>query len=410
MLNKVGQTQKSTDDEELDFPDVNRDGRAQAKSWENVEVFLDWTEAEIRRNEFTGNDEIDGKPLNDDLLISLVDQAHRVGLRVGQDFLLERLRARALANKYHPVRKFFKELEWDGKKRLDTWLTTYLGVLDSEYTRAVGAITLIAAVRRIRKPGVKFDTLLVIEGHQGIGKSTALSDLAVKKEWFTDCASLKHDSKTVIEQTSGKMIVEIPELSGMRKAEVEHVKANLSRTSDRSRLAYARLVSDVPRQFIMIGTINADARAGYLKDHTGNRRFWPVRAHKVEKAMLRRDVKQLWAEAALREKEGDSIVLPKDLWRVAAAKQQSRMEVNPYFLALQNQLGDREGKILTEDIWEALGKKAGMRQSDDERKMGQAMRQLGFERKQVRFETHRTYCYVKGSGEWIRLNANRRLG
>jgi predicted P-loop ATPase len=328
----------------IKFPDRTDRGKVDIRSWKNVAAFLDCAGTKVRRNEFTGVDEVDGKPLNDDVLVHLMDRAHRAGLRVNRDFLLDRLKATALSNQYHPVRDYFSSLKWDGEERIDNWMTKYLGVTATDFVRAVSAIVLIAAVRRVRKPGTKFDTMPVIEGPQGLGKSSALAALSVRLSWFTDCASLTHDSKTIIEQTSGKWIVEVPELNGMRRSEVEHVKANLSRTHDRARTAYARLASEVPRQFIMIGTINTDAdgRAQYLKDHTGNRRFWPVLAHKIDMTGLKRNIDQLWAEACAREAKGESIVLAQDLWKIAAARQQRRMEANVYFDALKNEIGGKE--------------------------------------------------------------------
>jgi len=268
------------------FVDYNQRKNVDIYSWRNVEAFVDWQGMKVRRNDFTNRDEFHRghgwQCLDDDALLAMWDEAHQTGFRVNKEFLRERLQAMALENRYHPVREYFAGLAWDGTWRLDTWLTRYLGAPDNEYTRAVGAKTLIAAVRRVRRPGKKFDQLLIFEGAQGTGKSSGLEILAIHKSWFTDCVSITNDSKVTIEQTEGKLIVEVPELSGMKRAETEQVKANLSRSHDRARGAYGRLVREVPRQFIMIGTTNTDedGKAWYLKDPTGNRRFWPVKTGK----------------------------------------------------------------------------------------------------------------------------------
>ena len=145
--------------------------------------------------------------------------------------------------KPRPVPVFdYLDALWDGKPRVDRWLTTYAGAEDSEYVRAVGALMLIAGVRRIRKPGCKFDEMLVLEQpNQGTDKSSALAVLAVNDDWFCDDLPLNTDSKGVIEALRGRWIIEVAELSGMRKAEVEHVKSLLSRRIDRARMAYGRL-------------------------------------------------------------------------------------------------------------------------------------------------------------------------
>lgn len=239
----------------IEFPEITSKGVPDARSWRNVEALVEGHDIDLRRNDFTGIDEANGKRVDDDIITDILDKAHKANLRITRDFLIERLKAMALENRHHPVRSYFRKAKWDGRSRLDTWLCDYLGAPDTEYTSAVGRILLIAAVRRVRAPGTKFDTLVIFEGAQGSGKSTAIAALAIKPEWFTDSVSLKHDSKVILEQTEGKLIVEIPELSGMRKAEIEQVKANLSRSHDRARMAYARLTSDVPRQFIMIGKI-----------------------------------------------------------------------------------------------------------------------------------------------------------
>lgn len=390
-------TKSEVAEKRLEFVDHTNRG-PDNRSWRNVEALLKWLDVKVRRNDFTGQDEVDGEILSDDILIWVLDEAHRNDLRVSRDFLLERVKAMALTNAYHPVRKYFDGLKWDGEPRLDEWLATYLGADDSEYVRAVGSLMLIAAVRRVRRPGTKFDTLLILEGTQGTGKSTALETLAIKKEWFTDCVSLKHDSKTIIEQTEGKLIVEIPELSGMRHAEVEHVKANLSRTHDRARKAYDRLTTEVARQFVMIATANVDdeGKAAYLKDHTGNRRFWPVQTDEIDIEGLKEDRDQLWAEAVMREAKGESIALPHHLWARAERRQNARMATDPYYHALRDALGDQEGKVLVENIWAFLGKKPGQVTQTDLDRVGRVMRKLGWRRIRRRYAGKLRYHYIKG--------------
>jgi hypothetical protein len=256
---------------------------------------------------------------------------HRLWLTFGQRFsfypALELTRIvvndAAQLNGFHPVRDYLDALQWDGKPRVDRWLTTYAGAEDSDYTRAVGALQLIAAVRRIRQPGCKFDEMLIFEQPtQGTDKSSALAILAVNDDWFTDDLPLNVDSKRVIEAVRGRWIVECAELSGMKKADIAHLTAMLSRRVDRARMAYGRLPVDVPRQFVPFGTTN---KTEYLRDTTGNRRFWPVRMQRFDLAALRRDRDQLWAEAVAREAKGESIRLRRELWPLAAREQRQRL-------------------------------------------------------------------------------------
>ena len=212
-------------------------------------------------------------------------------------------------NTYHPVLDYLDGLTWDGVGRLDTWLVAYGGAEDNNYVRAVAPLVLMAAVRRVRQPGCKFDELLVLESEQGTLKSSALRTLCPNDDWFSDDLPLGVDSKQVIERTAGKWLIEASDLHGHRKGGPEQVKSFLSRQTDGPvRLAYARLPTEVKRQFVVVGTTNE--RSGYLNDSTGGRRFWPVSVKRFDLAKLRHGRDQLWAEAAVREAEkGASIRL-----------------------------------------------------------------------------------------------------
>jgi predicted P-loop ATPase len=225
----------------------------------------------------------------------------RFGFRPGKDLLLAVLQDTARVNSFHPVLDYLDALRWDGIERLDGWLTTYAGAEYSEYTRAVGTLMLVASIRRVRQPGCKFDEMVVLESEQGKDKSSALRVMAVRDEWYTDDLPLYSQGKLVIEQLRGRWIVEAAELSGMRRADIEHLKALLSRQEDRARMSYDRLLTEVPRHSVVIGTTNSQE---YLRDLTGNRRFWPVQVQAIELAMLKRDRDQLWAEAAAMEAAG----------------------------------------------------------------------------------------------------------
>ncbi len=297
---------------------------------------------------------------------------------------------------FHPVRDYLDSLCWDGRSRLDRWLSSYGGAADTPYVRAVGSLMLIAGVRRIRHPGVKFDEMLVMESEQGTNKSSALRVLATRDDWFIDDLPLNAESKVVIERLAGRWIVEAAELKGMRKGEVEHLKGFLSRQQDTARMSYARMPVVVPRQCVLFGTTNSER---YLRDLTGNRRFWPVKVRGFELDRLRADLDQLWAEAAEREAAGESNRLDPALWCEAELEQDARRLEDPFTGALAAVLGDRTGKISAAAVWNVLRIPAGQRTQDHNARVGDAMRELGFDRKKLRFGGPSEWGYARGSEE-----------
>ena len=174
------------------------------------------------------------------------------------------------------MKAYLQGLLWDGVERLDRWLSTYLGAEDTDYSRAVGSRWLISAVARIFQPGAKADCCLILEGPQGIRKSTALRTIA--GEYFTDeLADL--GSKDAAMQTRGVWIIELSELDNLSHAEVARIKAFMSRTTDRFRPPYGMRLVESPRQCVFAGTVN---HGTYLRDETGGRRFWPVVCGRID--------------------------------------------------------------------------------------------------------------------------------
>ncbi len=199
---------------------------------------------------------------------------------------------------FHPVREYLDGLGWDGAARLDRWLVTYLGAEDTPYIAAIGPRWMISGVARVCRPGCQADSALILEGPQGIRKSSALATLA--GSWFTDGLS-ELGSKDSAMETRGVWIVELAELDSLSRAEVSTVKAFISRRHDRFRPPYGKRLVDLPRQCVFAGSVNPEG--GYLKDATGGRRFWPVVCGSIDIEALQRDRDQLWAEAYARFKQ-----------------------------------------------------------------------------------------------------------
>ncbi|EFE47646.1 hypothetical protein HMPREF0863_00286 [Erysipelotrichaceae bacterium 5_2_54FAA] len=225
-------------------------------------------------------------------------------------------------NAFHPIREYLESVEWDGTERLDTLFIDYLGSSDTPYTRAVTRKAFTAAVARIFMPGCKYDYMPVLVGKQGIGKSHILSVMG--DVWFSDSITTI-SGKEGYEALHGSWIVEMAELTATRKQEVESIKQFISKREDRYRKAYARRVSDNPRQCVFFGTTNDNE---FLRDYTGNRRFWPVDtdADKRTKSIFHdltceiRD--QLWAEAVMRFKSHEPLFLESKLEQEALEMQE----------------------------------------------------------------------------------------
>ncbi len=229
---------------------------------------------------------------------------------------------------YHPIREFINALpEWDGIPRADTLLIDYLGAADNAYVRAVTRKTLCAAIARVLTPGIKFDSMLVLNGPQGVGKSTLIARLG--GEWFSDSLSLSDTKdKTAAEKLQGYWILEIGELAGLKKAEVETLRSFLSRQNDIYRASFGRRATPHLRQCVFFGTTNAEK--GYLRDTTGNRRFWPVKTPgggKRQSWQITHDeVLQIWAETLVNVKAGEILYLEAGLDQLAKDEQREAME------------------------------------------------------------------------------------
>ena len=246
----------------------------------------------------------------------------------GKDRIFDAVNVVAQDNAFHPVREYLDSCEWDGVPRVETLLVDYLGAEDSPYTRAVTRKALAAAVARIYRPGCKFDYMLTLRGRQGLGKSALIAKLG--GPWFSDSFTTLQ-GKDAYEQVQGVWIMEVGELAGMRKAEAETIKLYISKQVDRFRPAYGRRLQEFPRQCIFIGTTN---ESQFLRDATGNRRFWVVDTpndptRDLWDELTPETVRQVWAEAVTIYHKGETLYLPRELEKVAREVQETYEEENP---------------------------------------------------------------------------------
>lgn len=243
----------------------------------------------------------------------------------------------------HPVRDWLESLIWDETPRVDGWLTSYLGVPDSDYTRAVGKWWLLSAVARVFRPGCKADHVLILEGKQGTLKSTALRTLAFNREWFND-TPFELGNKDAFLALRGKWIVELAELDSLSRADSSRAKAFFSSPDDTYRPPYGRESITIQRQCIFAGTVNHDT---YLRDDTGNRRYWPVRCTQIDIEKLRADVPQIWAEAVRLFQNGETWwPKTKEDHEICRKEQEDRAEQDAWLLTVLEWLSTPEARGL----------------------------------------------------------------
>lgn len=251
-------------------------------------------------------------------------------------------------NKFHPVRQYLTGLAWDGECRLDTLFIDCIGAEDTEYIRAVTRKWMCGAVARVMDPGVKFDTAIVLYGAQGLGKSLILERLG--RKWFNN-SLVDIKTKDALEQIQGSWIVELAELAPTYKNDNEIVKAFISRTSDRFRSPYGRRTEEYPRQCVFAGSTN---NLMFLKDRTGNRRFWPITGDKDRKTknswdLSKDEIDQLWAEAFVYWSEGEPLVLEGALEEEALRIQLSHTEGGELVGLIEEYL-----EMLLPEDWETM--------------------------------------------------------
>ncbi len=342
--------------------EVDQKGKC-VPSINNAKVILTHDAAlkgKIRRNEFTRKYEVSGgvpwgrdagerewTDADDAGLRHYMEQVYRIK---GKSVIEDAWTLAANENRYHPVRDYLNGLVWDGVPRLETLFIDYLGAEDTPYTRAVTKMAIVAAVARIFVPGIKYDTVLVLVGPQGCGKSYVLKRLG--GEWFSDSLTTVQ-GREAFEQIQGFWIIEMAELAALKKYEVETIKLFTAKSEDAYRAAYGHHVETHKRQCVFFGTTNT---YDFLKDMTGNRRFWPV---DVEPERAKKDlwtdftdeeVRQVWAEAVCLFRQNEKIHIDdRELKRMAEEAQDRHLEESPLAGAVKGYLD----RLLPED-WETM--------------------------------------------------------
>jgi putative DNA primase/helicase len=325
-----------------------------------------------------------------------------LGVVVSKQTLVDAVRVVAHDHAFHPVRDYLQGLAWDGVPRVGTWLEDFAGVrpaspAHARLVRAIARRWLLSCVARAVSPGCKVDAMLVIEGRQGIGKSTALARLA-GPGFFSD-AAIDFGSKEACQTLQGAWIFELAELDALLRRETSVVKAFLSRATDRFRAPYGRAPEDVPRSVVFAGTVN---HGGYLRDTTGNRRFWVVRAEgplDTDGLGAARDA--LWAEAAHLHAAGEAWHLSPDEEALLGDEQEDRLEADPWedaigaFLA---RLEGRDGFTMNDVLESALGLPAHARNPRVTLRASRILERMGFERRR-RAALPRTYAYFRARAE-----------
>jgi predicted P-loop ATPase len=327
---------------------------------------------------------------HDDLLTA--EWLQRNGVVVTAGVAAQAVEAVARERWCHPVQDYLDSLKWDGRVRLDSWLWDFLGADDNTYNSNVGRHALIAAVARVRCPGCKVDTIPIIEGPQGLGKSSALR--ALFDPWFSDDLA-ELGSKDAAMQTRGAWLIEISELDAMSRSETSRIKAFASRTTDRFRPPYGSRIIESPRSCVFWGTTNSDT---YLKDETGGRRFWPIKAKKIDLKGLDKARDQLWAEAqALYARDVVWWLVNPEAKEQAKGEQLARYVGDPWDAAISSYLASINDVSIDEILVDVIHLDRSRWTQVEMNRVARCLRSIGWIRYQARTGDKRAWRYRRGA-------------
>lgn len=358
--------------------------RGERRNLTNLMLYLRHLEGlgkNIAFNELTMMPEWHGKPLTDSSIIDIRLIIEKAGfMPIDKDIRPAILRV-AEENCYNPVTNYLSGLTWDKKPRLEQWLQKIMGAPDSPFVRLIGPKFLISAVARACQPGCQVDTMLVLEGEQGIKKSSVIKALFGDDHTY-EIVSDFDNHRQLINSTIGAWIIELAEFVSVTRSSPGTVKGIITIRRDRVQLPYGRALTDLPRRFIFVGTINPGG-SGYLNDDTGNRRYWPVTVEKANIEKLRACRDQLWAEAVHRYQDGEHWWLEGDENDLAKLETKRREDDDPWEEVLARKIKDRQQITVAEAMtelgipYDRMDKRAQMRAAA-------ALSKLGFSRADVR--------------------------
>ncbi|TCK96265.1 VapE domain-containing protein [Paraburkholderia sp. BL9I2N2] len=360
------------------------------KSWQGVIAQDDFAGRVVKRKRppFAQGEVGEWSDMDDIRCVLWLSQKY--GISVRQDIVMSAVLLVADATHFHDVREYLECVVWDGVERVRTWATRYMKVADSEYVQLAGTKWLIAAVARVMRPGCKADNVLILEGKQGWYKSTALEVIA-GKPWYTN-SPIRIGDKDTYAVMAGKWIIELAELDSLNKSDSSAAKSFFATETDRFRNFYGKRATDVHRQGVFAGSVNFDT---YLKDESGNRRYWPLRVGgPILIDDLRRDRDQLWAEAVHLYRQGV-------IWHVTEAEkplfeseQTERYEGDVYEDRIARDLELRSRVTMEEILADILKLDTSKWTLPEQRRVGKALKSLGWVRKRES-TGRRDWYYVK---------------
>ena len=345
---------------------------------------------------------VNGKQIDNPKLTEITRWINDHNVLCSSSLVSEVISEMAARDTLHPVRDYLNELVWDGKERLSTWLGDFLGVEDAPhtkaYTRAVARAWLISAVARAYNPGCKADCMLVLEGPQGVKKSTAMRALCHDDRWFLEDMRDIH-GKDCLMQFGGKWIVEVAELQSFKGADNGRLKAFISTRSDSYRPPYARLTINIPRSVLFVGTSN---ETSYIKDPTGGRRFWPVTCGEIDVEGIVENRDQLWAEAAAAYRAGEKWwLIDDDALKEAQEQQEHRFEADPWEEIVEEYLEFKDTVTVNQIFNHLETPTSGLyttarakiaRTKVEQMRLTDILKRLGWEKKQIGSDRTRSWA------------------
>lgn len=358
------------------------------EAWRGVIAYDSFSERVVKRAPAPWQHGATGSWDDDDDTRAAIWMSEAMGISAMEPKVIARaVRAIALENEVHPVREYLRGLKWDGKPRLDTWLAEYLGAERNEYTAAVGRKWMIGAVARVMAPGQKMDHILILEGPQGRWKSTALKTLA--GEWFLD-TPIELGDKDAYVLIRGAWIVELAELESLLRVEPWRAKAFFSRCDDQYVPKYAIWPRKSLRQCVFAGTVNHRA---YLRDSTGNRRYWPVSVQRAQIDLLTLDRDQLWAEALARYEAREAWWMEPHEAALFAREQELRYLTDAYEETIAAWLVGKTRVTMAEILGDALHLDRARWSLAEQTRVGKIMERLKWTRVRSGGKS-RSYYYV----------------